>query len=212
VTKQPIIPESDGMPKRTRRRVRDPYAIDFSDDEDELEDISVPPQRRGDEESLVDFLRNTAPPPGMTTKPILAALPNPTQPNASAMVSPTTSASRFKDYLQGSSPTKNGATTKSTNGARAESPHLTQAGSKMDKYRPTQPTHASHVERNRQRMRAEPRGATISPGGDTADLAAYLKNSGPPPSSEAPIQKFGTTGKDQAGFLRFFQRRGSTRK
>lgn len=213
VSRQPVIPESDGMPPRTRRRVRDPYAIDFSDDE-ELEEQLPGPQRRGDEESLVDFLRNTAPPPGMTTLPILAANPNPTQPDPSSMVKRTASSSKLRDYLQGATGNKNGTNAvKSSNSARADSPHLTQVGSKMDKYRPTQPTHAAHVDRNRQKVRAEPRDPMASSGGDTADLAAYLKNSGPPPGSEAPPQRFITsTGKDQAGFMKFFSRRGSVRK
>lgn len=215
VSRQPVIPESDGMPPRTRRRVRDPYAIDFSDDE-ELEEELPRPQRRGDEESLVDFLRNTAPPPGSTTLPILGLNPNPTQPDPSSMLKRTGSSSKLRDYLQGATGGKTGPNpAKNTNGARADSPHLTQIGSKMDKYRPTQPTHAAHVDRNRQKMRAEPREPMASSGGGTADLAAYLKNSGPPPGSEAQPQPFITSangGKDQAGFMKFFSRRGSVRK
>lgn len=211
VSRQPVIPESDGMPPRTRRRVRDPYAIDFSDDE-EVEEELPRPQRK--EESLVDFLRNTAPPPGMTTKPILAANPNPTQPDPSSMVKRTASSSKLRDYLQGANSGKNGTGPgKGLNSARADSPHLTQVGSKMDKYRPTQPTHAAHVDRNRQKVRPEPRDPMASRGDDTADLAAYLKNSGPPPGSEAQPQPFITSaGKDQAGFMKFFSRRGSVRK
>lgn len=213
VSRQPVIPESDGMPRRTRRRVRDPYAIDFSDDE-EPEEEAPRPQRRGDEESLVDFLRNTAPPPGMTTLPILGLNPNPTQPDPASMLKRTGSSSKLRDYLQGAGGGKNGAhAVKGANGARADSPHLTQIGSKMDKYRPTQPTHAAHVDRNRQKTRVEPRDPMASSGGGTADLAAYLMNSGPPPGSEAPPQRFVTSsGKDQAGFMKFFSRRGSVRK
>ena len=213
VSRQPVIPESDGMPPRTRRRVRDPYAIDFSDDEDLEEEELQRPQRRGEEESLVDFLRNTAPPPGMTTKPILAAVPSPTQPDPSTMVKRTASSSKLRDYLQGASSSKNGTGTgKGLGNARADSPHLTQVGSKMDKYRPTQPTHAAHVDRNRQKVRAEPRDPMASRS-DTADLAAYLKNSGPPPGSETQPQPFITSaGKDQAGFMKFFSRRPSVRK
>jgi len=55
------------MPKRKTRRVRDPYAIDLSDEE---EDDDVPmsmsrPQRRAppQEESLLDFLKSMPPPP-----------------------------------------------------------------------------------------------------------------------------------------------------
>ncbi|OCT53058.1 hypothetical protein CLCR_09465 [Cladophialophora carrionii] len=227
VSKQPAIPEAEGMPKKTRRRVRDPYAIDYSDEEDEVEQFEAPPRRRTDEESLVDFLRNTAPPPGMATLPILAAVPGPTQPDASNMLKRSASGSKLKDFLPGGqSANKNngdangtGATPASrpVNIARASSPHLTQAGSKLDKYKPTTPTHAAHVDRNRTQTKArvEPRGASgISNGGSTADLAAFLKDSRPPPGmNEKPVQKFNTSlQRDQAGFMKFFQRRGSVRK
>lgn len=66
------ISNNDGMPTRTRRRVRDPYAID-DEDEDELNDDDgdsifdayhrPPPKREAKEESLADFLRNATPPP-----------------------------------------------------------------------------------------------------------------------------------------------------
>lgn len=230
VSKQPVIPESEnGMPQRTRRRVRDPYAIDFSDEEDEVEQFEAPPKSRTGEESLVDFLRNTAPPPGMTAQSILAAVPGPTQPDASNMVKRSASGSRLKDFLPGGSSANkkdnnsevNGdeatPTARTVNVARAESPHLTQAGSKMDKYKPTTPTHASHVERNRtqNKTRVEPRGGTnYSNGSGTADLAAFLKDSAPPPGmNDKPAQKFNASvQKDQAGFLKFFQRKGSIRK
>ncbi|KAH6722053.1 hypothetical protein BKA61DRAFT_166926 [Leptodontidium sp. MPI-SDFR-AT-0119] len=53
--------EEDMMPKRKTRRVRDPYAIDFSDEEDEDLFPSRPPPIK--EESLAEFLRNAPPPP-----------------------------------------------------------------------------------------------------------------------------------------------------
>lgn len=61
-----VIEEEGMMPKRTRRRVRDPYAIDFSDEEDDDDlDLAVkPPPKR--EESLAEFLRNYEPPPEPT--------------------------------------------------------------------------------------------------------------------------------------------------
>lgn len=54
------------MPTRKTRRVRDPYAIDFSDEEMEDDDELTPmaPKRvQTREESLIDFLNNCAPPP-----------------------------------------------------------------------------------------------------------------------------------------------------
>jgi len=54
--------DEDVMPKRTRRRVRDPYAIDLSDEDEEdyAQAVRPPPKK---EESLADFLRNYSPPP-----------------------------------------------------------------------------------------------------------------------------------------------------
>ncbi len=59
--------EDDMMPKRTRRRVRDPYAIDFSDEDDEdFYDVVPTAKPKQQEESLMDFL-NSAPPPSPQT-------------------------------------------------------------------------------------------------------------------------------------------------
>src|SRR5690606_15490807 len=58
--------QEDGMPKRNRRPVRDPYAIDSDDDElDEDGDFDLvlpPPPKPRREESLIDFLKNNEPP------------------------------------------------------------------------------------------------------------------------------------------------------
>lgn len=68
--------EEDMMPKRTRRRVKDPYAIDFSDEEDDedlFNDLPMPvkekPKRQ--EESLMDFLNSVPPPPPSNPKPFM---------------------------------------------------------------------------------------------------------------------------------------------
>ncbi|KAF2750030.1 hypothetical protein M011DRAFT_484691 [Sporormia fimetaria CBS 119925] len=60
--------------QRTRRRVKDPYAIDTDDEEDEDDDLltALPSSRqrnneRRQEESLMDFLNSTDPPPSTNT-------------------------------------------------------------------------------------------------------------------------------------------------
>ncbi|KAH8178941.1 flo11 [Sarocladium implicatum] len=59
-----MFDEDDMMPKRKQRRVRDPYAIDFSDEEDEDEELfsamPKPPVKK--EESLAEFLASYQPP------------------------------------------------------------------------------------------------------------------------------------------------------
>ena len=210
------IPESSGMPPKKRRGPRDPYAIDDSDDEPLEEVPARPPPRK--EESLIDFLRNTSPPPGMTTQPILSAG---ARPEAQPDMKRSASQSKLRDVLkrQNSNAARSNGTVRPANGPRTDSPreaspHLTQVGSKMDKYRPTQTTHAAHVERNRQKPRVEPRDATNVRTG-TSDLAEYLKYSGPPEPVRPPTghEKFVSSNvKEQAGFLKFFKQRGSVKR
>ncbi|KAL2023112.1 hypothetical protein VTK56DRAFT_3718 [Thermocarpiscus australiensis] len=61
------------IPKRKTRRVRDPYAIDISDEELEDDDVELAqlPKRRAQtqEESLIDFLNNYKPPPEPPVQP-----------------------------------------------------------------------------------------------------------------------------------------------
>lgn len=65
--------EEDRMPKRKTRRVRDPYAIDFSDEENEYEAVTKGRPKVIEEESLADFLRNVPPPPDSSPSPLLSA-------------------------------------------------------------------------------------------------------------------------------------------
>ena len=102
-------------------------------------------------------------------------------------------------------------TTYTNNAARPESPHLTQMGSKLDTYRPTKPTHASIMERNRQRSKIEAREPRT--GGNTSDLADYLRSSGPPPSAKVggEAKEDEDAMKEQAGFRKFFGRNRSVK-
>lgn len=69
--------DQDMMPQRKQRRVRDPYALDFSDEEEEDDfDYQPQPSRKVQpkEESLIDFL-NSAPPPPPSEPPVPFNLP-----------------------------------------------------------------------------------------------------------------------------------------
>lgn len=60
------IANSMSEPKRKQTRVKDPYAIDIDelDDDEDMEALSlILPKKKRDEESLMDFLRNVPPPP-----------------------------------------------------------------------------------------------------------------------------------------------------
>ncbi|KAL8973385.1 MAG: hypothetical protein Q9197_002374 [Variospora fuerteventurae] len=50
------------QPVRKQRRVRDPYAIDTDSDDDKDDDYPGTPKPQPQQESLIDFLRSTAPP------------------------------------------------------------------------------------------------------------------------------------------------------
>ncbi|QSZ33265.1 hypothetical protein DSL72_002853 [Monilinia vaccinii-corymbosi] len=74
--------DEDMMPKRKTRRPRDPYAIDFSDEEnDELEPPSRPAPIK--EESLADFLRNVSPPPSPKMTSVFVEVSKPPKKKAS---------------------------------------------------------------------------------------------------------------------------------
>lgn len=224
-------PEEDVGPVRKQRRVRDPYAIDSDSDEDPDELRPTPKGKpKAQEESLIDFLRNVAPPSE-------AAAPQPLAVNAARIatggkpVQRKDAAPTMKDRLMRNTslraanrtsssrgpipPPKAGSSTLN-NGAgapqpstyrRPVSPHLTQSGSRFDSYRPTQPTYASHVERQRQRQKPKPAQQQARSGralGETGDLADFLKNSGPPSTSQtyAPSVE-----KEGSGFSKMFSRR-----
>ncbi|KAM3074246.1 hypothetical protein ACMFMG_002932 [Clarireedia jacksonii] len=74
--------DEDMMPKRKTRRVRDPYAIDLSDEEDEYETTSRPAPIK-EEESLADFLRNVPPPPSPKMTSVFDDAPKPPKKKAS---------------------------------------------------------------------------------------------------------------------------------
>ncbi|PQE30391.1 Nascent polypeptide-associated complex subunit alpha protein [Rutstroemia sp. NJR-2017a WRK4] len=76
--------DEDMMPKRKTRRVRDPYAIDFSDEEeDEYETTTSRPAPIKEEESLADFLRNVPPPPSPKMTSVFDDAPKPPKKKAS---------------------------------------------------------------------------------------------------------------------------------
>ncbi|KAK4697752.1 hypothetical protein P7C71_g377, partial [Lecanoromycetidae sp. Uapishka_2] len=98
---------------------------------------------------------------------------------------------------------------------RVASPHLvSQNGTKLDTYKPTQPTYAKHVDRRpRQHLQArEEHGSLSGPpaGGGMGDLADFLRETEPPPPSGpigggrpmSPMKE-----KEESAFGRMFSRR-----
>lgn len=152
------------QPKRKQRRLRDPYAIDMESD-DEIDDgLGKPPKY--EEESLIDFLRNTSPPPESQFQPqplllsttyMAAQAPNvlkkPANGGFRERLKRTASTSSLNRITGGRpSQSSSSTTTRSANNqVRPSSPHLVQSGSRLDSYKPTQSTYAAHVDRNRQK-------------------------------------------------------------
>jgi len=74
------LPDGSGqftatLVSRPRRRVRDPYAIDTDDEDDDAEPTALPSREKRGEESLADFLRNVPPPAGSDAKAIMTPFP-----------------------------------------------------------------------------------------------------------------------------------------
>lgn len=155
--------EDHPPPRRKQRRVRDPYAIDDDSDGEDDRGKGKPPQY--EDESLIDFLRNTSPPADKEYQPLPLKLLSTNQ--AASMKKPLnggfrerlkrTASTNSLNRITGARPppTQSGPSQqdsyRSATPVRAPSPHLVKSGSRFDIYKPTQTTYAAHVERNRRK-------------------------------------------------------------
>ncbi|KAF7892245.1 uncharacterized protein EAF01_010325 [Botrytis porri] len=202
--------DEEVMPKRKTRRVRDPYAIDFSDeeDDDEFEPSSRPAPIK--EESLADFLRNVPPPPSPKMTSVFAEPPKPPKKKASFSSRFTRSGSTSQVQPPKTSHSANSRTALTKHTPLAPSnPQLnapTAVGSSQGSYsrQPELPraTSGSNDVRKPYESR-EP--APNKFRSQTSDLADFLRNSEPPPSIEP---KPFVHAKEESTFAsRFFGRR-----
>lgn len=225
--KAPAIPsklfdEDDMMPKRKTRRVRDPYAIDFSDEEDELEEddhvLDTPKLPVKREESLAEFLRNYDPPP----EPVSAPTPRLPKKKASApsLIGRFTRSNKDKEKEKDLSSIK--ATSEVRSVSRASSgrgyiPIHVNMPSGYDKYgpidgnrganRPRGTSIASSTAGRVTMKKFEPREA-VSKRSETADLAAFLRDSAPPPdNTPMTIDRSTSRQEESGGISRMFGRR-----
>ena len=206
------------MPPRKSRRVRDPYAFDFSDEEGILEEeipspSSRPPAR---EESLADFLKNYPPPPEPPVQP-LASSQN--QPKKKASAPSLISRFTRRDSSQsGPSGSKSRSDTRSLNsragGGRGHVPIQVTMPSNGDQRGPSSisgsvaPSTSSGGGTSRPRTKHEARDATPRlPRTGTSDLADFLRNSGPPAGSNPPAMPSRSFRDDMNGFSRVFSSR-----
>lgn len=203
--------EEDMMPKRKTRRVRDPYAIDFSDEEEEFE--AAPRSKPVQEESLADFLRNVPPPPESTVTPLFDVDSRASK-SIKKKASTPSLMSRFGRNGSGPQlppkPTVNGQ----SQPRQLYTPIAAKYSTTMNTNPSTPPTSSNYVSqldtaRNRVPQKSyQPREAVYS-GSRTNDLADFLMRSEPPSSMQTQPQTFTPTlQKDEAStFQRMFGRK-----
>ncbi|OBT70420.1 hypothetical protein VE03_00027 [Pseudogymnoascus sp. 23342-1-I1] len=206
----PAFDEEDMMPKRKTSRVRDPYAIDYSDDEDDDDEFTLPkgPPKRV-EESLIDFL-NSVPPPDTSAMSSIFDEPAAPAPKKTIMArfSRSNSAASSSSTSTRNSVLARNSTLPRNSSLPAASPKKHTPITPSYSTTPPRPrsNYASQVTQQRKpgsRAASEkpsPREATHSRNTPSSDLADFLMNTAPPPSSQ-PIAK------EQGGFSRMFGRR-----
>jgi hypothetical protein len=224
------------MPKRKTRRVRDPYAIDLSDEEleDDDEPVLMPKKKvQTQEESLIDFLNNYSPPPEPTVQPFnIAQTRNTLQPKKKASAPSLMARLTRRDSTQSSNPRSNrpsspkvsestrSLSSRASGGRGGHIPIQVNLPARVDSY--ASPSRMSSKAAammgtgpapgggGRVPMKKfEPREAVSVPSRGTSDLAEFFKQSGPPPGSAPMASQFsGPAGREQAtGISKVFSRR-----
>lgn len=215
--------EEDMMPKRKTRRVRDIYAIDFSDEEDGDFFSSRPPPIV-EEESLADFLRNVPPPPEPES-----VVSRPTSSKLKKKQSSTSLLSRFgrnnstsgksnitKPQSRGQEPTPASGARKTALYTPIAAKYSTTSPSAYDQPR-TGSNYVSQLDSARGNRVAQknyqPREAVYTPQSQTNALAEFLLSSEPASSVQAQPKTFAPTlQKEEAStFQRMFGRRKAAR-
>lgn len=225
-----IFDDDDMMPKRKQRRVRDPYAIDFSDEDEDDELLVTPKPPAKKEESLAEFLRNYEPPPEPVQPPVSQKVPKKKASAPSLMgrfnraafgrdkePKESSAASNNKPAPESRSLNSRVGTATSSASRNGHIPIQVNMPTGYDKYGATPsgqpriaPSGAGAPPGRRVPMKKfEPRDATpaMSRTG-TADLAAFLRDSEPPPDMTAAPPVRAATGDESNGSLsRMFGRR-----
>lgn len=217
-------------PQRKQRRVRDPYAIDSDSDED-LEVGASSTTKRG-EESLVDFLRNVPAPVSPTrlqsafddieefqgnTTLRKASLPNPnTRPTRLGSASGKAPTVRTASAGMPVPQSRNASNPPQSTGFRPRATSdnlLSRTSPESNTSNGVSPTDVTHVDRERtapvraaQRSRAPLQARSGRMNNERSnDLADFLKNSGPPPTTQTYAPS--VTKEEESGFTRMFSRR-----
>ena len=199
--------DEDMMPKRKTRRVRDPYAIDLSD-EDEDEDIDTyhkPKQPAIKEESLADFLKNVPPPKESTVQPIYA-------PEVVKNVKKKSSTHSFRSRFGGKKDSVSNISPKVSESSKLPShaPISNQYSSNAAPYDAARNGSYTASVQSSSRMAPksyQPRDAGYNASSRTNDLADFLMKSEPPPQQTMPKTFSPMLGKEEGSLKRMFGRR-----
>ncbi|KAF4625354.1 hypothetical protein G7Y89_g12813 [Cudoniella acicularis] len=211
--------EEDMMPKRKTRRVKDPYAIDFSDEEEEIQ-VATRSKPMPKEESLADFLRNVPPPPSpLATSSVFDSVLKPPGKDIRKKSSTPSLMSRFGRNGSGPhsapKPKSSGNDSRSSirNGASMHKPITVKHNPAATPWDASHnDNYASQAEsaRNKVPRKAyQPRDAVLSSTNRTNDLADFLMRSEPPSSVQAQPQTFAPTlqKEEASAFQRMFGRK-----
>ncbi|KAK1543038.1 hypothetical protein CPAR01_03671 [Colletotrichum paranaense] len=199
--------DDEMMPKRTRRRVRDPYAIDLSDEDEEdyAQAVRPPPKK---EESLADFLKNYSPPPEPAAAPHNVPKRKASAPSLIGRFS-------RKDSSAGSNSAKPAKVDSRSLNSRAGGAHghvpIQVNAPGQDKYGASDATAsrgATHSSGRVPMKKFEPREA-VSSTSRTNDLASFLRSSEPPQMTPAARAATGEPQQQSSGssFSKMFGRR-----
>ncbi|KAF2203596.1 hypothetical protein GQ43DRAFT_469869 [Delitschia confertaspora ATCC 74209] len=199
----PSYANADPEPQitRTRRRVKDPYAIDSDDDEDEDLLTALPKSNRRTQESLADFLNSAEPPPNNEPQPL-----NIHPATAALAIARAKSASNGKNgnnIRSQSGPSaapiidpRNGATAIGNGSAGHQGVNVTSIVSEAPRA-------------HRPMLQARPAAAKDARAGRTAttDLADFLRTSGPPEPAVRPSSSMSKEKEGRRSGMKFWRRR-----
>lgn len=165
---------SEPVITRTRRRIKDPYAIDLSDEEDEDEDqlTALPASNKPSaprQESLMDFLNEMEPP----------SAPSASKPQPFMLSQETIAAAKARANSSNSSLSSSATATRSNGASNGVAPPIgfpTSSG-----------TETTRAHKPKVASRAPVVGDVRASRTATSELADFLRNSGPPePVGPAP--------------------------
>ncbi len=203
--------DGDMMPKRTQRRVRDPYAIDLSDEDEELDILPKPKHKK--EESLIDFLNNYEPPPEPEPRPIIAPQALPKKKSAPNLIARLRSGGSSGGSFSGlgrraSNIESRSLYSRASTVRSSHTPITVNIPSGADTFGSSfaAPSPRLGPSGRVPMKKFEPRDA-VSSTTRTSDLASFLRDSEPPPSTLASSPMSPADEKTSGGFSRMFERR-----